>query len=93
MKSIDDLETGELLPCPFCGGKAKQIDFEDEEVEPDNIGGSCISCTRCHVSTAVVFGFKETLYSSWNPRSDLRRRLANNMTRTSEHDDVVERPS
>jgi Lar family restriction alleviation protein len=68
LDALDDLETGELLPCPFCGGEAERIDFEDEEVEPDNIGGSCISCTQCHVSTAVVFDFKETLYSSWNER-------------------------
>lgn len=71
LDAADSLEPGELLPCPFCGGEAEIVEFDDEEVEPDNFGGSCVSCTKCHASTAVVFGFKETLYSSWNERTAL----------------------
>jgi Lar family restriction alleviation protein len=62
-----DIEDGELLPCPFCGGSAARIEFEDEKDEA-NFGGSCISCKSCGASSPVVFGYKEALYSSWNER-------------------------
>jgi len=54
----------DLLPCPFCGAVAEQLDFDDGE----NIGGSCISCTRCGASGHVEFGFKENFVSQWNTR-------------------------
>ena len=62
----DDLEPGDLRPCPFCGGEASRVDCEDEG--DDNFGGSFICCTECEASGPVVFGYKETLYSSWNER-------------------------
>lgn len=67
LEALDALEPGELLPCPFCGGTAEIVDIEDDDGF-ENAGGSCVCCTRCQVSTAVVFGRKETLYSSWNER-------------------------
>ena len=72
----DDLEPGELLPCPFCGGEPERIDFDEDDGEPENIGGSAITCKRCKCSTAVVFGYKETLFSSWNERAPANARAA-----------------
>ena len=61
----------ELLPCPFCGGKAEVIHFEVTDNEDDpNAGGSCVSCKRCGASSAVHFDRKENLYSSWNDRAE-----------------------
>lgn len=53
-----------LLPCPFCAGRAERVDIS----EGDNGGGSCISCTVCHASGNVEFGFKENFVSNWNRR-------------------------
>lgn len=53
-----------LKPCPFCGAKAQRLDFDSGE----NEGGSCIACTSCEASSAVEFGFKETLGEKWNNR-------------------------
>lgn len=66
----DDLEPGELLPCPFCGGEAEILEFDepDFDEEHENFGGSCVVCKKCQANTAVVFGYKETLHSSWNER-------------------------
>ena len=55
----------DLLPCPFCGGKAERIDIEDG----DNAGGSCVICTACNASGNVEFGFKENFMSNWNRRA------------------------
>ncbi|MBS1180427.1 MAG: hypothetical protein H6Q99_307 [Proteobacteria bacterium] len=54
-----------ILPCPFCGGLAEQIELTDEE----NAGGSVICCTKCHASSSVHFGRKENLVSIWNERT------------------------
>jgi len=67
----EEPEDGELRPCPFCGADAERVDFEPPDVDEndENFGGSCIQCKRCNASTAVVFGYKQTLYSSWNERA------------------------
>lgn len=58
-----------LLACPFCGGAARRVDFDDNELRDDgNLGGSCIECTRCNATTAVYFDRKENLVPSWNER-------------------------
>ncbi|WP_140386089.1 MULTISPECIES: Lar family restriction alleviation protein [Acetobacter] len=56
----------ELQPCPFCGAIAERCDIGEEE--PQNVGGSVISCTKCLCSTRVFFGEKEGLYEAWNTR-------------------------
>lgn len=62
----------ELLPCPFCGGKAtrKDINYETMSAEPEdeNYGGSFIECDGCGACTALHFDRKEHLVSSWNDR-------------------------
>ncbi|EHW9859817.1 DUF550 domain-containing protein [Salmonella enterica subsp. enterica serovar Poona] len=57
----------ELLPCPFCGGKAHQITVERDE-DP-HFGGDVITCTECGAASHVEFGFKENLKSAWNSRA------------------------
>lgn len=57
-------DVAELLPCPFCGGKAEIINIEEGE----NAGGSCVCCTKCNASGNVEFGFKENFISNWNRR-------------------------
>lgn len=61
------LDKDELLPCPFCGGKARQVTIEQDDVP--NFGGDVITCTECGASSHVEFGFKENLKSAWNSRA------------------------
>jgi Lar family restriction alleviation protein len=61
----------DLLPCPFCGGKAEIVEIEEGE----NAGGSCVCCSRCMASGNVEFGFKENFVSNWNRRADASRRM------------------
>lgn len=65
----------DLLPCPFCGGKAESIEIDAEHGDT-NFGGSVIQCSRCFASSHVEFGFKENLVSAWNSRSSAARNAA-----------------
>ena len=56
-----------LMPCPFCGGKARQLTIEQDN-DP-HFGGDVITCTECGASSHVEFGFKENLKSAWNSRA------------------------
>jgi Lar family restriction alleviation protein len=58
----------DLLPCPFCGAKAKRHDIEARE-DVDNAGGSYIECAGCGACTQIHFDRKENLTDSWNRRS------------------------
>lgn len=75
----------DLLPCPFCGGRAERIDNGPTSLQVANglswgqdfdNGGSFIHCTRCDASTGIHFDRKENLYSSWNDREDAVREAA-----------------
>lgn len=54
-----------LLPCPFCGGEAKQI-----EVKPKAF---CIECTKCQASSKVIYFLMDDgsmlLREAWNERA------------------------
>lgn len=63
---MPDSENG-LMPCPFCGGKARQLTIEQDN-DP-HFGGDVITCTECGSSSHVEFGFKENLKSVWNSRA------------------------
>ncbi|CAB5549460.1 restriction alleviation protein, Lar family [Citrobacter werkmanii] len=63
---MPDSENG-LMPCPFCGGKARQLTIEQDN-DP-HFGGDVITCTECGASSHVEFGFKENLESAWNNRA------------------------
>ena len=66
-------ETREILPCPFCGGKAERIDIDaTDEAEPD-AGGSFIQCSKCLASSKLVFGEKTGLEEAWNTRQPAAR--------------------
>jgi len=60
--------SGELKPCPFCGGQARRIDIPAIDGEP-NAGGSAIECTACRASSVIAFGEKIGLEESWNRRA------------------------
>jgi Lar family restriction alleviation protein len=62
----------ELKPCPFCGGEADVLEFNDVEPDDVNFGGSCICCRQCGANSPVHFDRKENLYASWNDRMELR---------------------
>lgn len=64
----------ELLPCPFCGGRAER--FTIGEDDPVNAGGDVITCAQCGASSHVEFGYKENLVSHWNSRIASERRTA-----------------
>ncbi len=51
---------GELLPCPFCGGKPERKESSD--------GGRYISCRHCNASTALHYDRAENLDAAWNNR-------------------------
>lgn len=62
-----------LLPCPFCGGRAQHLRTPDNEDDP-NSGGEFIECRNpmCQASTAVMFPLMDSvtaqLAERWNRR-------------------------
>ena len=70
----------DLKPCPFCGGKAKQVDICATDFSSANAGGSYIICQSCLACSAVMFGEKAGLSELWN------RRALPPEPRTCEHD-------
>jgi len=58
-----------LLPCPFCGGRARFNEIEEGE----NEGGRYIECCKCNASTALFFPSKmdvtPILAEKWNKRT------------------------
>ena len=59
----------DLKPCPFCGGKAKQVDICATDFSSANAGGSYIICQSCLACSAVMFGEKAGLSELWNCRA------------------------
>ena len=59
----------DLKPCPFCGGKAKQVDICATDFSSANAGGSYIICQSCLACSAVMFGEKAGLSELWNRRA------------------------
>lgn len=59
-----------LLPCPFCGGKAKihaAVELENEKVAAIYSGKVGIHCTECHVAT-LPYKNAEEAAQNWNRR-------------------------
>lgn len=54
MDARDQAEDNELKPCPFCGGKARFLEVEEEQ----NKGSIVVECTGCNCCTACVFPAK-----------------------------------
>ena len=59
----------DLKPCPFCGGKAKQVDICATDFSSANAGGSYIICQSCWACSAVMFREKAGLSELWNRRA------------------------
>jgi hypothetical protein len=68
----------ELLPCPFCGGKAEIITLEGETDNP-SIGAQCVQCTnsKCGAASGLVFPLMDDvtdmLHERWNTRTTTDR--------------------
>lgn len=64
--------TRELLPCPFCGGKARFNQIPHEDVS-NMAGGEYVECEDCGACTNLVYSIKEDakpeLRDRWNRRS------------------------
>ncbi len=52
-----------LLPCPFCGGKAKVVQSHNPYV----------ICESCHVSTPM-YSWKADAVKAWNRRTERKVR-------------------
>jgi len=59
-QSALNVELGDLLPCPFCGGKPKKQETDD--------GGKYICCDYCNASTALHYDRAANLIDAWNVR-------------------------
>ena len=58
-----------LLPCPFCGGKAKIY----VAPETDSAHYCCVECTLCKASTHKHIDYlTDTAVSEWNKRAPLQ---------------------
>lgn len=73
------MQNDKLLPCPFCGGEAKQVTFHDRFEDSTNI---YIKCTECNAQTkelslelATSQGFNpyEAVIIMWNTRKPMER--------------------
>lgn len=64
-------EQAVLLPCPFCGSKAEEIQCTEQVYA----GGYAIQCSNpmCYASTKVYFGEMTGMIDSWNTRSGANR--------------------
>lgn len=62
----------ELKECPFCGGEAA-FGVWDHDANASQFGGEYVQCTKCAVSTALVFPCKDDvkreLTERWNRRA------------------------
>ena len=60
----EDYLSGNLRPCPFCGGQASMKDNED--------GANFVECGQCGASTNLQYSLKDDgrpqLYERWNTR-------------------------
>lgn len=69
----------ELLPCPCCGGEAHfdEVPVNQFELEgqPSNAGGQFVECSKCGLSTNLMFPLmddvKGELAERWNRRAHL----------------------
>ena len=58
---------GGLLPCPFCGGKAKYINVDGQAIKTFEYEYIVIECTECHCSTPSCED-DNLAYSFWQTR-------------------------
>jgi len=57
-----------LMPCPFCGGKAKIVERPLRlQIELSKFS---VSCTNCHISTKEHTGFETSAIVDWNRRTE-----------------------
>jgi len=69
-----------LLPCPFCGGKAKYKRVVGENIFRSNIPGCYVVCVNCGASSktewSMLFGqddYVDRAFEKWNTRAQLSR--------------------
>lgn len=58
----------DLLPCPFCGGKAEwEYAPWDEDTKVGDDGSGWVECTQCHVQ--IPYGYRDEAVERWNRRA------------------------
>lgn len=70
-------ETVELLPCPFCGGKAERRDF---------LGLMVSHQTDCLLNFPVE---QEAIYAAWNTRATLTPTMEAAPVERGQHEDLL----
>lgn len=60
LRPYDNEETGDLLPCPFCG--SKNVEFTSEH----NLG--YMECRTCFAAVGGQNNYYESAKSLWNTR-------------------------
>lgn len=64
----------ELLPCPFCGGKAEVAYIDNDEA---CLTGFYPRCTECSINDDCLFSETESAISSWNTRTQTPPAMGN----------------
>lgn len=67
------MATGEIKPCPFCGGEGKFYMFNGESVEDGHrriVMVREVQCTVCGAVGPANFSSREKAIEDWNRRED-----------------------
>ena len=59
----------ELKPCPFCGGKAKTIQYNDWKVKTTRYNGWKAFCSSCGIKTPDFYIKERYAIEFWNKRT------------------------
>ena len=67
------IDPNELLPCPFCGGKAEICHFGNEYTKSRKVVIKCTKCRITRIDAALKHGFDwldKVAIAAWNQRTE-----------------------